>query len=184
MTVHPTAPALGELARLRTLVEHHAAAPSGEGLRALHDAVRRAPGFDVGLELRRPAADLLRRGDHAGVARLVAAAMPGAFLSPAAHRLWSRSLAALGDSEGAAREDRQARLALRAILGSGAGTSDQPWRVLRVSDEYDVLEARGLTSREQRVVERDDRLLDVHRCAGEEQVWFELVGVTVRPERS
>lgn len=184
MTVHPTAPALGELARLRSLAERHAAAPSAESLRALHDAVRRAPGFDVGLELRRPAADLLRRDDHAGVARLVAGAMPGAFLSPAAHRLWSRSLAALDDPAGAAREDRLARLALAAILGSGDGTEERPWRVLRVSDEYDVLEARGLRSREQRVVERDARVLDAHRCAGEEQVWFELAGVGARPERS
>ena len=84
----------------------------------------------------------------------------------------------LGDEKAARRETKFARLAMDTLTSSGAGTQEAPYRVLRVSDEYDVLRYVQRTSVAQRVVVIDGQGYDVHQCSDGSEVWFELLWQT------
>lgn len=117
---------------------------------------------------------LAEAGRHRDVIELVASWMPGAFLSPSAHSLLATSLAAVGDVEAAELERDLARLAALAILRSGDGTRGNPWVVLRVDDEYDLLRWTDRRPEEQRVIADGRGKLDVIQCADGSEAWFQL----------
>ena len=75
MTAHAAEPALAQLAVA------YAGSRSVDDLARLHDAVRRTPGFDAGLDVVAMVSPLFARGAHAEVVARVRQLMPGAFLS-------------------------------------------------------------------------------------------------------
>jgi hypothetical protein len=145
-----------------------------EALTRLRHAVRSTPGYRADLDVRSAAAPLLDRGGYAEVLDLVQGLMPGAFFSPSAHAALAAAHEGLGDAVRARRERRTARLAMDSILATGDGSAAMPWSVLRISDEYDVLDARARTSVEQRLVTRAGRPLDHHRCDDGSEAWFDV----------
>jgi hypothetical protein len=143
-------------------------------LAALRDAVRRSPGFDPGLDVVDAVAPALARGDHAEAAALVQGLMPGAFFSPSAHAALAAARAGLGDDVRARAERRLQALAIESIRSTGDGTREQPWSVLRVSDEYDVLRADRRTSQQQTLVAVKGGSLDRHVCDDGSEAWFDV----------
>lgn len=119
-------------------------------------------------------------GRHADVVATIMRMMPGCHLSPSAHGLLAESYAALGDVAAADRERALAKLALRSILSTGDGTEDEPWSVLMVSDEYDLLLVLGRRSTGQELIRRSGRRFDRHTHADGTESWFD---VTAMPER-
>jgi hypothetical protein len=173
MTAHAAEPALADLAAA------YATSRSADDLARLRDAVRRSPGFDPGLDVVGAVSPLFARDAHAEVVDRIQELMPGAFLSPAAHAALAAAHLALGDEARARAERRTQALALDSIRGTGDGTREHPWSVLRVGDEYDVLRAAGRVSREQTLVEADGRSLDRHVCDDGSEAGFDasrLVG--------
>jgi hypothetical protein len=173
MTAHATEPSLGDLAAT------WAATRAPADLRALRDAVRASPGFDVGLDVVAAVSPALARGDHGEAASVVTALMPAAFFSPSAHAALAAAHAGLGDAARSTTERRLQALALESIRSTGDGTRERPWTVIRISDEYDVLRAARRTSREQALLTVDGRSLDRHVCDDGSEAWFE-VGRLVR----
>jgi hypothetical protein len=163
-----TAPSLSELAlvwsRTRTAAD----------LAALRDAVRRSEGFDPGLDVVAVAGPALSQGDHETAAGLVQRLMPGAFFSPAAHAALAAAHAGLGDDARARAERSLQALALASIRGTGDGTREHPWSVLRVADQYDLLRADGRRSRAQTLVSVDGTSLDRHQCDDGTEAWFDV----------
>ncbi|GAB3198541.1 hypothetical protein GCM10027062_12950 [Nocardioides hungaricus] len=149
-------------------------------LARLREAVRSARNYAPDLDVERDVHPLLARGAHAEVVALVSGLMPGAYLSPSAHTILAAAHEALGAADLARREQRVARMALASILDSGDGTAERPWRVLRVSDEYDVLRSQGRRSVEQRFLTRDGIDLDRHRCADGSEAWFDVSLLGIR----
>ena len=166
--------------QISDLAADYARSRDPESLGRLQDAVRQAPGYTPDLEIERVAVPLLERGAYAEVLTLVEGSMPGAFFSPTAHGLLAAAHDGLGDVDRARRETGIARLALGSILDSGDGSAERPWRVLRVSDEYDVLRSQGRVSTLQRFVTRGDRDLDHHRCTDGSEAWFDVELLAVR----
>ena len=162
---------------LSELVTAYAETRDPAALERLRAAVASTPGFDPHADLETDGRRLLAAGDHAGLLTYLRGQMPAAFLSPSAHALLASAHAGLGDEVHATRERRTARLALDAILGSGDGTLEHPWRVLRVSDEYDVLAAQDRRSERQELVVRDGHTLDHHRCTDGSEAWFDITPV-------
>jgi hypothetical protein len=155
------------------LVGRLAATPGRASYDAVRDAVVEVPGLVrevVPTELAR----LLDGDDPATAVRGLEPLMPGALLSPAAHAALASALDRVGRREDAATHRSLARSALRGMLGSGRGTRDRPWRVLRVSDEYDVLRYLGRRPRGQDLVEEDGVELDRIATDGDD-AWFRLV---------
>ena len=62
---------------------------------------------------------------------------------------------------------------LEGLLSSGTGEFDAPFQILRVCDEYDLLEAQGRRALCQRSVDRYGMCLDVITCVGGAEVWFD-----------
>lgn len=160
---------------LADLLRTYLADRTDANLAPLHDVVLAAPTFDRELALHPKALELIKAGDFEGLASWLSSLMPGALLSPSAHRLLALAHAKLGRDADADRERVLARLALDAIRTSGDGSAERPWRVLRTGDEYDVLEAEHKRSDRVETREQEGTLYDIHTCDDASQVWFEFV---------
>lgn len=161
---------------LAELAQAYALDPGARTLGALRSGVRGAHNYPGPAALRRTVSELRTRGDHGGVVQALREAMPGAFFAPWVHGVLAQAYAALGDDDRAEKERRISRLAFESILRTGNGTRDEPWTVLHLSDEYDVLDALGRPSSAQRLVVDGDHRFDVHTC-GDEEAWFDITGL-------
>lgn len=159
------------------LVDAHLADPTPETLRPLRDAVRAAPGFDPDLRVRTQASALLREGRFADAADAVEATMPGSLFSPAAHAMLATALGRTGRTSAAHRHARLARAALDSILATGDGTAERPWSVLRISDEYDVVDNLGARPSGQGLLSDGPRRLDRIACQDGRSFHFDVTGV-------
>jgi hypothetical protein len=165
------------------LLEAHLADPTAETLEPLRDALRAAPGFDPELRVRERADALLREGRPADAVTALEDSMPGSLLSPAAHAMLATALGRTGRSDGAARHARLARAALDSILLTGDGTAERPWSVLRISDEYDVVDSLGARPSSQSLLADGPRRIDRIDCHDGRSFHFDvtrLPGAAVR----
>lgn len=171
-------PGTGE-ADVAALVEAFLADPGPTSYGVLSEAVRVLPGFLVEV-LPDDLARTLETSSPEDAVHELSALMPGALLSPSAHGALALALDRAGRPDEARRHRSLRHACLAAVLASGSGTRDEPWRVLRVSDEYDVLRHLGRRPRGQQLVETGATLLDrVEHDRGE--VWFEVGSVPVAP---
>ena len=159
------------------LVDAHLSDPSAETLEPLRDAVRAAPGFDPELRVRKHADVLIREGRHADAVAALEASMPGSLLSPAAHAMLAAALRRTGREDAAARHARLARAALDGILATGDGSADRPWSVLRISDEYDVVDSLGTRPVQQGLVADGPRRVDRIECQDGRTLHFDVTRV-------
>ncbi len=60
------------------------------------------------------------------------------------------------------------------ILSTGEGTSEEPYKVLWLEDEYDVLASLEKQRLSQRLISSGGRDLDVIQCTDESEVWFDV----------
>jgi hypothetical protein len=159
------------------LVDAHLADPTPETLEPLRDALRAAPGFDPELRVREQAGALLREGRHGDAVVALEASMPGSLLSPAAHAMLAAALGRTGRRDAAARHARLARVALDGILATGDGTADRPWSVLRISDEYDVVDSLGTRPVGQALLADGPRRIDRVECQDGRTLHFDVTRV-------
>jgi hypothetical protein len=102
------------------------------------------------------------------------AALPGLLLSPRAHQFAARAAKAAGDKELAEKEADLALKCLTGIAASGDGSPANPYIVLAVPDEYDLIRHLGLARGSQKLVTRGDRSYDVLRVSADQEVWFDV----------
>lgn len=159
------------------LVGAHLADPTPETLEPLRDAVRAAPGFDPELRVREQADALLRDGRYDDAVIALEASMPGSLLSPAAHAMLATALKRSGRPDGAGRHARLARAALDGILATGDGTAERPWSVLRISDEYDVVDSLGTRPVGQGLLADGSRRIDRIECQDGRTLHFDVTRV-------
>ncbi|MGE0433427.1 MAG: DUF4919 domain-containing protein [Planctomycetota bacterium] len=118
--------------------------------------------------------------DWEGLLQAVPSAMPGMLLSARLHMLASIAHEKLGHEEDAMMEKMLYQRCLEGIRLTGQGTEEQPWLVLRVSDEYDVLFATGRTLERQSLVSSGERKLDHLVCTDGSEVWFDVTDMLMR----
>ena len=152
--------------------------PSEETLAPLQAEVMAAANYDPLVLFESVVSPLMDSGKYQGAVDAVWRMLPGVFLSPTAHAMLAHVYDQWGDEKASRRETKFARLAMDTLTSSGAGTQEAPYRVLRVSDEYDVLRYVQRTSVAQRVVVIDGQGYDVHQCSDGSEVWFELLWQT------
>ena len=155
-------------------VERYLRTPTPASLRDVHRELCAGGNYDPELPLERIAAPYLQNRRYDDLIDRVLEMMPGAMLSPRAHGVLADAYDAVGEHRGAERERTLSRVSLQAILRSGDGSWSRPWSVLHVSDEADVVDFLGRRSEHVRYEERDDRLLDLHRCDDGSEVWFDV----------
>ena len=159
------------------LVDDYLAEPTDDSLEALRRAVRAAPGFDPDLGILTHARALLRDGEDAEAVTVLEASMPGSLFSPAAHAMLATALRRTGRDDAAARHARLSRAALDSILSTGDGSRERPWSVLRISDEYDVVDSLGNRPLSQALLRDGLRRLDRIECQDGRVVHFDVTQV-------
>jgi hypothetical protein len=159
---------------LSSLIEAYLRTPDDANRRAVRDVLTSRGNYDPELSVERIAAPYLSSGAYADLVPRLLDLMPGAMLSPRTHQLLAEAYTHLGAVEEARHQRTLADLSVKAVLASGEGTASQPWAVLRVSDEHDVVAHFGHTSTHQRYEEREGRLLDVHLSDDGRKVWFDV----------
>lgn len=158
----------------KALVDAYFRSPSQETLIDLKRAITSDVTFDPYTSIDQRLAPLVNGRRHREVIATISAEMPGLFLSPGVHGTLSTAHRALGEAGLAELELIAAQIALRTITDSGEGSPDDPWRVLRVRDEYDVLDLTDRSSVHQEARAMGNRTLDVHRCNDGSTVAFLL----------
>ena len=160
---------------LGELLSQYVANPDHSTLTPLQQAVMDAANYDPLVLIETRLNPLFEASDHQGIIDLLHRQMPGLFLSPTVHAYLSQAHQELGDETGAQRERQAAQLAMQTLISSGNGSHEKPYRVLRVSDEYDVLTYLEATSTSQRTVDEDNRVFDVLTTTDGTEVWFKLL---------
>ena len=141
------------------------ACPGPTGAAAARDAIAEHPEHAVEVDFEARAHRLLDAGDAGSVVTLFRQHLPSVLLSPGAHLALATAFEQLGERAQAEREREVARLGVEAVTESGDGSSDRPWVVLRVGDEYEVLAALGRRVTSQRLgVSQDGELVDELTC--------------------
>lgn len=124
--------------------------------------------------------ELVDAEDYEGVLLRLPSVLPNLMLSPRLHLMLAYTHRRLGDNESADMESAVARTCIEGILMTGRGTEEEPWLVLRTSDEYDVLMFIDQRVDEQELIEKNDRMLDRLTCESGKVLWFDI---TVAYER-
>lgn len=159
------------------LIDAHLGDPHPDTLERLRDAIRSAPGFDTDLPVRDHASALLRAGRAPEAVVALEASMPGSLFSPAAHALLATAFTRTGRPDLAARQAGLARAALDSILTTGDGTAHRPWSVLRISDEYDVVDSLGTRPVSQGLLQVGRLALDRIECQDGRTLHFDVTRV-------
>jgi hypothetical protein len=120
--------------------------------------------------------------DYEAVLKLAPAALPNLMLSPRLHLMLAYTHRRLGDERKADMESAIARACIEGILMTGRGTREEPWLVLRASDEYDVLMFIDRRMEEQELVHDGNRALDRLVCADGKESWFDITDAYFSPD--
>jgi hypothetical protein len=128
------------------------------------------------------ALSLLDAGKHIEAREGITGSMPNLLLSPAAHQLLSRIAEQLNDQESAAAERAIASLCLAGILTTGDGSREKPYVVLRVSDEYDVINYTHKQIVGQSLFQDGEKGYDQLRCEDGSVLWFDITDAFRRRE--
>jgi hypothetical protein len=148
--------------------------PTADTFRVVRDEVVRNPkydGYSRDLDRMRAAYDQNR---FAEVRTAFAEAQPNLLLSPESHFLLSLAARELGDAQGAEAEKFICFRCVDGILASGKGTREEPYPVLRTSDEYDVLRVQDKQLQSQHLVHENGRSFDRMVCTDGSEVWFDI----------
>lgn len=103
------------------------------------------------------------------------------FFSPRGHLIFARALRETGREELAETEQALASIAMEALVSSGTGQLDEPFIVLRVPDEYDVLAHLRKRPGSQGLMMDGMRQLDEFELEDGSSLWFELFRGGSRP---
>tara|TARA_R110002096_G_scaffold403766_4_gene601372 strand:- start:7679 stop:8212 length:534 start_codon:yes stop_codon:yes gene_type:complete len=108
------------------------------------------------------------------VARIKQVMTPNFLLSPSTHLRLAAAYEGTGDQEKCELERAIGRALIKGIQESGKGTPEEPYKVTRTSDEYDLLYFEGLKFESQSLREVDGRRMDVLKTKEGREIWFDV----------
>ena len=161
-------------AEIRSRYQDFLTQPSGERFVSLRNAIIESANYDPYTDSLNEIQRLIDDGEYDEAGRRLDSCMPNLMLSPRAHLVMA-ALAELrdADSDRSDLERSVARACLEAIAGTGDGSRQRPYQVLRATDEHDLLTFLGREGDGQRFVHDGDRHFEVLSCGGEE-IWFDI----------
>ena len=152
--------------------------PTPEAFARLRAAQLASPDFEPYSRELDGLGEMLREERHAEALKLLSASMsPNHLLSPGAHLKLAMVHKALGQVEESEGERAIGLALLEGIAGTGDGTEQQPYRVTRTSDEYDVLIWQNHQFGSQSLRETDGRRFDVLLTKEGRELWFEVTEI-------
>ncbi len=101
-------------------------------------------------------------------------AMGNLMLSSSAHQLLSFLFHKLGDKESAEFEWMAGQACILGILSTGDGSENNPYVVVRTSDEYDVIKHFEKESAHQSLIQNGNKHLDLIKCTDGSEYYFDI----------
>lgn len=149
-------------------------APDSESYLAVRAALVSSEHYDPYSDEMETIDEMLSSGKLAEAREMLLESMPNLFLSPRAHMTLSYIAENASDDEGAQMEGFIAATCAKAILATGDGSKENPYIVVRTSDEHDVVPLLGKQPRSQSLVRDGDRYLDVMRYNDGKEMYFDI----------
>ena len=148
--------------------------PTRETFAAVRSAVIKDKSYNPYGDSLESAAAMLEQAKFQDFLDHVPHLLPEHLLSPRLHMMASFAWRELGDEEGTKFEMSLAHLCIEGILKSGDGSHANPYPVLRVSDEYDVLGALGKKLVKQSLLKSDGKSVDAIDCEDGSVIHFDI----------
>jgi hypothetical protein len=148
--------------------------PTPETYERLREVVAESPEYDPYSDEFGAAERLLEQGDYKQAVEILRRGIDSHLLTPRAHELTACAYGKLGDIQNEKAEATIAATLLEALLNSGDGSFERPFRVTRVADEYDVLRHFGKTLKSQKVSNDGDIHFDIVTCTDGTEYWFDI----------
>jgi len=148
--------------------------PDAYNYRQLFTAITESESYDPHSDPLEEVGKLHSEGKTEEALEMLSEAFPNLLLSPTAHQIAGFLHHKLGNEDGANMEMMISRACLEGILASGDGTQESPFEVLRVSDEYDLLQFLEKEMESQSLTEVDGRHFDVMQCKDGSEYWFDI----------
>jgi hypothetical protein len=124
---------------------------------------------------------LYAQGEYEAVNQAMSALMPNWLLSPYIHLFWSIVANKLAQLNQAKTEIFIAQMCLKGILSTGEGSTDCPFLVTRILDEYDVLRKMEKTVlKKQSVIKKEGKYLDYILCDDGTEIVFDVTDCYTR----
>jgi hypothetical protein len=149
-------------------------APTVENFQSLRQTVADLSEYNPYSDDLQEAEELLEQERYEDAVQFLMERMANLIVSPHAHILLSFAANRLGDTNRYEAESGIAALLLDSILATGDGSFERPYHVLRISDEYDVLNYLDKQPQGQSLLTDKDRHLDCHQCADGTSVCFDI----------
>jgi len=130
--------------------------PTPENYQRIREAILAEPSFSPYSSALGNIDQLMQAEKFEAALHLISESQPEILLSPAAHLIAHYAHQQLNNEPAAQAELHQARLCAEGILSTGKGTIEEPYQVLLISDEYDVLSYLRKKPSGQRLLNRDD----------------------------
>ena len=158
--------------------------PNLENFVTLRNIVLSAKGFDPYSTELFGVPSMMESGNFEGAVRLIGENLwPNHFLSPDVHLKLGFAHHKMGNEKEAEMERMISVLLLQGIELTGDGTKENPYLVLRTSDEFDFLSTHELTFRGQALIKADGRKFDVISVEEQDDVWFDITEIYDISER-
>lgn len=148
--------------------------PSRERYLQLFALVTKAEEYEPYSDELTNASELLQAHRNEEARTVLGRAMPNLLLCPRAHLYLGYIAKAAGDEEQANFENYVASACVEGVLATGDGSQQQPYRVVRTSDEHDVVQYLDKTFEEQSLIDEADRQFDRIRCTDGTVFWFDI----------
>lgn len=159
---------------LAELFAEFAAKPDRESYLAVRDVLVASEYYNSNSDELNQAQELALSGEWEAAQEVLDRSRENLILSPLAYMVRSQIAAELGDEETAEAMHLNALACCEGILATGDGTSESPYLVVRVSDEYDLLAYLQKEPDRQGLVNDGDRVCDVLTCADGTEIWFDI----------
>jgi hypothetical protein len=108
------------------------------------------------------------------VQRKLAGMMPNWVLTPAVHKIACLTAKRRGDERAAMVEARLAMACIQGLMATGDGTKDKPYVVVRVRDEYELLEHLEKRPTKQMLLRDGERQLDCFELDDGSKLYFDI----------
>jgi len=148
--------------------------PNRERYLQLFALVTSADDYDPYSDELASASDLLEAHKNEEARTVLGRAMPNLLLCPRAHLYLGYIARAAGDEGQADFENYVASACVEGILATGNGSQQQPYRVVRTSDEYDVVQYLDKTFQKQSLIDEAEQQFDRIRCTDGTEFWFDI----------
>jgi hypothetical protein len=148
--------------------------PSRDTYLAAREAIVKSDRYEPYSRVLEVTAGQLSAGEYHLARESILAAMSNLVLSPTAHLLLSIAADKIGDQKGAQIEREIATTCFKGILTTGDGSRTNPYLIVRISDEYDVVLYLGTQLKEQSLVLEGGKNLDHVVCVDGSEFWFDI----------